>query len=183
MRKLLTNEMGRLSIEEFKVTRKTPLVVILDNVRSHHNVGAIFRTCDAFACKRLLLCGITGTPPHRDIQKTALGATESVEWSYYENTADAIAELKASGYKIVALEIAEGSIPIDSFEAKEGEKYALVLGNEVDGIDDCVMDNVDMCLEIPQYGTKHSLNVSVSGGIAIWEITKKIFVTIQHVNQ
>ena len=174
MKKLLMSEMGRLSVEQFKSARKNPLVVVLDNVRSHHNVGAVFRTCDAFVCERLLLCGITGTPPHRDIQKTALGATESVEWKYYENTIDAIAELKSSGYKIVALEIAEGSIPVDSFAADEGVKYALVLGNEVDGVDDVVMELADICLEIPQFGTKHSLNVSVSGGIAIWEMCKKI---------
>ncbi|MBO7572283.1 MAG: RNA methyltransferase [Bacteroidales bacterium] len=174
MKKLLMSEMGRLSVEQFKSARKNPLVVVLDNVRSHHNVGAVFRTCDAFACERLLLCGITGTPPHRDIQKTALGATESVEWKYYENTMDAINELKSAGYKIVALEIAEGSIPVDSFVAEEGEKYALVLGNEVDGVDDAVMEHADICLEIPQFGTKHSLNVSVSGGIAIWEMCKKI---------
>lgn len=166
--------MGRLSVEQFKSAKKNPLVVVLDNVRSHHNVGAVFRTCDVFACERLLLCGITGTPPHRDIQKTALGATESVEWKYYENTMDAISELKASGYKIVALEIAEGSIQVDSFSTIDGEKYALVLGNEVEGVDDAVMKLADICLEIPQFGTKHSLNVSVSGGIAIWEMTKKI---------
>ncbi|MCF0207698.1 MAG: RNA methyltransferase [Bacteroidales bacterium] len=174
MRKLATSEMGRLSVDEFKSLKKNPLVVVLDNVRSHHNVGAVFRTCDAFACEQLLLCGITGTPPHRDIQKTALGATESVAWKYYENSVDAVRELKASGYVIVALEIAEGSIKIDDFEAKTGEKYALILGNEVDGVDDCLMDLCDICLEIPQFGTKHSLNVSVSGGIAIWEICKKI---------
>ena len=174
MKKLLMDEMGRLSVEQFKAAKKNPLVVVLDNVRSHHNVGAVFRTCDAFACERLLLCGITGTPPHRDIQKTALGATESVEWKYYEGTMDAISELKESGYKIVVLEIAEGSIPVDSFSAVDGEKYALVLGNEVEGVDDAVMAQADICLEIPQFGTKHSLNVSVSGGIAIWEIVKKL---------
>ena len=174
MKKLTMSEMGRLSVEEFKSSKKNPLVVVLDNVRSHHNVGAVFRTCDAFACERLLLCGITGTPPHRDIQKTALGATESVEWKYYENTMEAVSELKASGYKIVVLEIAEGSIPVDSFSAVDGEKYALVLGNEVEGVDDAIMNLADICLEIPQFGTKHSLNVSVSGGIAIWEIVKKL---------
>lgn len=167
-------EMGRLSVEDFKNAKKNPLIVVLDNVRSHHNVGAVFRTCDAFVCERLLLCGITGTPPHRDIQKTALGATETVDWKYYENTIDAITELKNEGYKIVSLEIAEGSIPVDSFTAVDGEKYALVLGNEVEGVDDAIMDLSDICLEIPQFGTKHSLNVSVSGGIAIWEMSKKI---------
>ncbi len=175
MRKLSTTEMQRLSVDEFKVCKKNPLVVVLDNVRSHHNVGAVFRTCDAFACERLLLCGITGTPPHRDIQKTALGATETVDWKYYENTIDAINELKSAGYKIVALEIAEGSIRVDSFSANPDEKYALVLGNEVDGVDDIIMEQCDICLEIPQFGTKHSLNVSVSGGIAIWEICKRLF--------
>ena len=174
MKKLSTSEMGRLSVDQFKACKKNPLVVVLDNVRSHHNVGAVFRTCDAFACERLLLCGITGTPPHRDIQKTALGATESVEWKYYENTIDAISELKATGYTIIVLEIAEGSIQVDSFATLNGGKYALVLGNEVDGVDDAIMESADICLEIPQFGTKHSLNVSVSGGIAIWEISKKL---------
>ena len=168
MKKLLMDEMGRLSVEQFKAAKKNPLAVVLDNVRSHHNVGAVFRTCDAFACERLLLCGITGTPPHRDIQKTALGATESVEWKYYENTMDAISELKESGYKIVALEIAEGSIPVDSFSAVDGEKYALVLGNEVEGVDDAVMAQADICLEIPQFGTKHSLNIACSAAITMW---------------
>ena len=168
------SEMGRLSVEQFKSAKKNPLVVVLDNVRSHHNVGAVFRTCDAFKAEKLYLCGITACPPNREISKTALGATESVEWKYYENTIDAISELKSSGYKIVALEIAEGSIPVDSFVAALEEKYALVLGNEVDGVDDAIMEMADICLEIPQFGTKHSLNVSVSGGIAIWEMCKKL---------
>ena len=173
MKKLLMSEMGRLSVEQFKSAKKNPLVVVLDNVRSHHNVGAVFRTCDAFACERMLLCGITGTPPHRDIQKTALGATESVEWKYYENTMDAITELKSDGYKIVALEIAEGSIPVDSFVADEGEKYALVLGNEVDGVDDTVMELADICLEIPQFGTKHSLNVPLVVALRFGKCARK----------
>lgn len=174
MRKLATQEIGRLTVEEFKEKAKLPLVLVLDNVRSHHNVGAVFRTCDAFASERIILCGITGCPPHRDIQKTALGATETVAWSYEESTFEAVKALKQAGYKIVALEIAEGSVQVDKFETEENAKYALVLGNEVDGVDDEVMSLCDYCLEIPQYGTKHSLNVSVSGGIAIWEMSRKM---------
>lgn len=174
MRKLPISEIPRLSNEEFKNTDKLNLVVVLDNIRSHHNTGAVFRTCDAFACEAVYICGITGKPPHRDIHKTALGATETVDWKYFENTLDAIQELKKNGYKIMSLEIAEGSTQIDSVKIDSSDKIALVLGNEVKGVEQDIINISDNCLEIPQYGTKHSLNVSVSGGIAIWTITKKM---------
>jgi tRNA G18 (ribose-2'-O)-methylase SpoU len=174
MRKLNTEEISRLSSEEYENIDKIPITVILNDIRSHHNTGAIFRTCDAFACKSVYLCGITGKPPHRDIHKTALGATETVDWKYFENAIDAIKELKYDGYTIISLEIAEGSIPIDKFEPKTGEKIAMVLGNEVNGVEQNIIEISDHCLEIPQYGTKHSLNVSVSGGIALWYISEKI---------
>jgi tRNA G18 (ribose-2'-O)-methylase SpoU len=172
-RKLSIHEMGRLSPEEYKNQKKIPLICILEDIRSHHNTGSVFRTCDAFACEAVYLCGITGTPPHRDIHKTALGATETVEWKYYQNSIDAVTELKNSGYKIVLLEIAEGSTLIDEFVVNPYDKIALVLGNEVNGISDALFDLADDCVEIPQYGTKHSLYVSVSAGIAIWTISKK----------
>ncbi len=174
MRKLPIDEIGRLSPEEYKEIVKLPVIAVLDDIRSHHNTGAVFRTCDAFACEAVYLCGITGTPPHRDIQKTALGATETVSWKYYESTMTAVTELKSKGYKIAVLEIAEGSIDITSFNPATDEKIALILGNEVNGVNQEIIDICDYCLEIPQYGTKHSLNVSVSGGIALWEICKKL---------
>ncbi|MDD3858713.1 MAG: RNA methyltransferase [Bacteroidales bacterium] len=174
MRKLPINEIGRISPEEYKIIPKLDLIVVLDNIRSHHNTGAIFRTCDAFACKAVYLCGITGTPPHRDIHKTALGATETVDWRYFDSAIDTVRKLKSEGYIIIVLEIAEGSINISDFSPSLSEKYALILGNEVNGVQQEIIDICDLCLEIPQYGTKHSLNVSVSGGIAIWEICKKI---------
>lgn len=174
IRKLTMSEMGRLSVDAYKHAPKLPVVVVLDNVRSHHNVGAIFRTCDCFACEAVYLCGITGTPPHRDIQKTALGATETVEWQYFDNTTTAIYELKNQNYNIVALEIAAGSASIDDFNVNNNSKIALVVGNEVNGIDQNIIDLCDTCIEIPQYGTKHSLNVSVSGGIALWHICKQM---------
>lgn len=172
-RKLGINEMGRLSPDEFKKVEKIPLICVLEDIRSHHNTGSVFRTCDAFACEAVYLCGITGVPPHREIQKTALGATETVEWKYFQNSLDAVKELKSKGYKIVVLEIAEGSLDIDDFELHNVDKVGLILGNEVHGVSDDVMKLADYCLEIPQYGTKHSLNVSVSAGIALWTLTKK----------
>jgi tRNA G18 (ribose-2'-O)-methylase SpoU len=174
MRKLPIDEIGRLSPEDYKVKNKLPVIAVLDDIRSHHNTGAIFRTCDAFACEAVYLCGITGCPPHRDIQKTALGATETVDWRYYENILDAIKELKSNNYKIIVLEIAEGSVDIRDFAPTTSEKVALILGNEVNGVAQEIIDICDYCIEIPQYGTKHSLNVSVSGGIALWEICKRL---------
>lgn len=174
MRKLPIDEIRRLSPKEYELIDKLDLVVLLDDIRSHHNTGAIFRTCDAFACTGVYLCGITGTPPHRDIHKTALGATDTVCWKYFESAIDAINELKSEGYKIIVLEIAESSTNINDFNPSNKDKYALILGNEVNGVQQDILDICDYCLEIPQYGTKHSLNVSVSGGIAIWEICNKL---------
>ena len=171
MRKLKITELKRLSPEDFKQTEKTPLIVVLDNVRSLHNVGSVFRTSDAFLIEAIYLCGITATPPHPEIHKTALGAENTVEWQYFENTIDAVRQLKQKSYRILAVEQAENSISIDRFQM-ENHRYAVILGNEVKGIDQAVMDICDACLEIPQFGTKHSLNVSVAAGIVIWEIFK-----------
>jgi tRNA G18 (ribose-2'-O)-methylase SpoU len=171
MRKLKITELNRLTPETFKKTAKTPLVVVLDNVRSLHNVGSIFRTADAFLLEAVYLCGITATPPHAEIHKTALGAEHSVEWKYFGNTSDAISELKQKGYEIIAVEQAEKSVAADNFPPRN-KKRAIILGNEVKGIDQAVMNQCDACIEIPQFGTKHSLNVSVAAGIIIWELFK-----------
>ncbi|MBL4716811.1 MAG: RNA methyltransferase [Bacteroidia bacterium] len=174
MRKLKMSELNRLSLQEFKDSKKTPLVVILDNVRSLHNVGSVFRTADAFIIEKIYLCGITACPPHKDIQKTALGATDSVDWEYVKTTKDAVLRLKKEGYKIIALEQTVNAILLDNFSPERGEKYVLILGHEVNGVVDEVLQLCDACLEIPQFGTKHSLNISVSAGIAIWEVFKKV---------
>ena len=171
MRKLKITELKRLSPEDFKQTEKIPVTVILDNVRSLHNVGSVFRTSDAFLIEAIYLCGITATPPQAEIHKTALGAENTVEWHYFEHTLDAVLQLKQKGYRILAVEQAENSIPLDKLQL-ENRHYAVVLGNEVKGIDQAVMDCCDACVEIPQFGTKHSLNVSVAAGIIIWEIFK-----------
>ena len=171
MRKLKITELNRLSPEDFKQTEKTPLIIVLDNVRSLHNVGSIFRTSDAFLIEAIYLCGITATPPNAEIHKTALGAENTVEWLYFENTLDAVRLLKEKSYFIIAVEQAENSIPIEKFKS-ENQRYAVIFGNEIKGIDQVVMDNCDACIEITQYGTKHSLNVSVAAGIVIWEIFK-----------
>ncbi|MCD8102868.1 MAG: RNA methyltransferase [Alistipes sp.] len=168
MRKYTTEELNRPSAEEFRTARKIPMVVILDNIRSLHNVGSVFRTCDAFAAERLCLCGITATPPDREIHKTALGAEDTVPWSYHKDTAEALAALRGEGYRIIAVEQAEGSVPLDGFVCRDGERYALVLGNEVFGVSDGCMELCDEAVEIPQSGTKHSLNVSVAAGVALW---------------
>ncbi|MFH1119543.1 MAG: RNA methyltransferase [Bacteroidota bacterium] len=174
MKKLATDEMNRLSIADFKEAEKTPVVVVLDNIRSQHNIGSIFRTADAFRLKAIHLCGITATPPNREIHKTALGSTESVDWKYFNTTAASILELKNDGYVIVAVEQATGSIMINNFYPDPQKKYALVFGNEVHGIEDDIMNSSDICIEIPQAGTKHSLNVSVSAGIVIWDFFLRI---------
>jgi 23S rRNA (guanosine2251-2'-O)-methyltransferase len=174
MRKLLNSELGRKSVEEFKVSEKSPFIVVLDNVRSLNNIGSIFRTADAFLVESIYLCGITGTPPHREIQKTALGATESVVWKYFENTQDAIINLKSEGYKIISIEQAEKSISLKDFQLKEDEKYAFVFGNEVKGVGQDIVNISDACVEIPQLGTKHSFNISVSAGIVLWDLFNKI---------
>ena len=174
-RKLRTIEMHRLSIEQYRNSRKLPLVVVLDNVRSLYNVGSIFRTCDAFRLEAICLCGITATPPHNEIHKTALGAEDSVAWSYHASAIEAVEQLKSRGYTVVAVEQAEGSVkaPIELPDEDTG-KYALVLGNEVKGVAQEVVDQCDECLEIPQYGTKHSMNVSVTAGIVIWDFAKQM---------
>ena len=166
--------MNRISPEEFKQSEKTPLVVVLDNVRSLHNVGSVFRTGDAFLIEAVYLCGITSTPPQAEIHKTALGAEDSVDWKYFEDTHDALNELKAAGYSVFAIEQAEGSTMLPDFNTQSGIKYAVVLGNEVKGVQQSVVDACDGCIEIPQFGTKHSLNVSVTAGIVIWEFFRKI---------
>lgn len=174
MRKLLNEELPRLSTEEFKQRDKTPIIVVLDNVRSHLNVGSIFRTADAFLIEAIYLCGITGTPPHRDIQKTALGATETVAWKYFENTALAINELRNNGWKIICIEQAEHAVMLQHFSPAENEKYAVVFGNEVDGVQQDIVNNSDGVIEIPQLGTKHSFNITVSAGIVLWDICNKL---------
>ena len=174
MRKLKNDELDRLTLEEFKTTEKLPLVLILDNVRSMNNVGSAFRTSDAFAIKKIYLCGITAQPPHREINKTALGATESVDWEHAENTATLCKNLQQQGYKVLAVEQADNSTSLENFKIEEGQKYALVFGNEVFGVEDDVIDVADGCLEIPQFGTKHSLNISVSIGVVLWDLTRKI---------
>lgn len=174
MRKLKITELNRLTTEEFKQQDKIPLIVILDNVRSLHNVGAVFRTSDAFLVEAVYLCGITSTPPQAEIHKTALGAEDSVEWFYSENCTDAVVTLKNKGYTIYAIEQAEGSIMLPDLQLNTMKKYAVVLGNEVKGVDQSVIDSCDGCIEIPQFGTKHSLNVSVTAGIIIWDFAKKL---------
>ena len=174
MRKLLNRELGRKSVEQFHKSRKSPFVIVLDNVRSQANVGSVFRTADAFLIEKICLCGITACPPHRDIQKTALGATESVSWSYYPTTIEAIAELKEKGYQLIGIEQAEGSIELQNIIIDIKEKYALIFGNEVNGVDQEVLNKCDKCVEIPQFGTKHSFNIAVSAGIVLWEMNKKL---------
>jgi tRNA G18 (ribose-2'-O)-methylase SpoU len=174
MRKLKLDELGRAGIEEFKKQDKLPLVVVLDNVRSMHNIGSVFRTSDGFAVEMLCLCGITAQPPHREIEKTALGATQSIKWVYYETTTLAIEELKQSGYIIVAIEQAENSISLPHHNPQKGEKYALIFGNEVNGVSDEAMQMADKCIEIPQFGTKHSFNIVVSVGIVLWDFFSKL---------
>jgi 23S rRNA (guanosine2251-2'-O)-methyltransferase len=172
MKKLKITEMNRLTAEEFKEEKKTPLVVVLDNVRSLHNVGSVFRTADAFLVQAVYLCGITSTPPHAEIHKTALGAENTVDWRYFEDTHVALESLKAQGYTVFAIEQAEGSTKLPDLKLDPTKKYAVVLGNEVKGVQQSVVDACDGCIEIPQFGTKHSLNVSVTGGIIIWEFFK-----------
>jgi 23S rRNA (guanosine2251-2'-O)-methyltransferase len=174
MRKLLNEELGRKTREEFKSSSKLPVVLVLDNVRSLNNVGSVFRTADAFLLKAVYLCGITGTPPHREIQKTALGATESVEWKYFETTHMAVEHLKSQNYKVYAVEQAENSIFLNDFLPVQDEPIALVFGNEVNGVGQEIVDQCEGCIEIPQSGTKHSLNIAVSAGIICWEVFQKL---------
>lgn len=171
--KLTTQEMNRLTVEEFHHSEKLPLTVVLDNVRSLNNIGSVFRTSDAFRVEHIALCGITATPPHREIHKTALGAEESVDWSYHEETAVCVKELKERGYRVYAVELAHESLKLDKDTVATDRPIALVLGNEIEGVQEEVMSLCDGFLEIPQYGTKHSLNVSCAAAIVIWEISKQ----------
>lgn len=172
MRKLAMDELGRKSIQDFKSSEKIPIVVVLDNIRSMHNVGSVFRTCDAFLLEAVYLCGYTPQPPHRDIHKTALGATETVSWKYFPETLQAIASLKEDGYRVMAVEQAENSLALHESEKLTSSKIAVVMGNEVEGVATEVLKECDGCLEIPQLGMKHSLNVSVAAGIVLWELVR-----------
>ena len=173
MEKLKNKDLERISIEEFKKSRKTPITIVLDNVRSSLNVGSVFRTSDAFLIEKIYLCGITATPPHREIHKTALGATESVDWEYKENTLALVNELKAQGVVVAAIEQVENSVMLDEFSLDATKKIAIVLGNEVKGVQQEVVSAADYCVEIPQKGTKHSLNISVSCGVVLWDLYQK----------
>ena len=174
MRKLKTIEMNRLTVDEFHRADKLPLTVVLDDVRSLYNVGSVFRSCDAFRVARVCLCGITATPPHAEIHKTALGAEDSVEWTYHASAADCVSELKAQGITVCAVEQCEGSTRLNDFKPEQGRAYAVILGNEVKGVRQEVVDMSDRCLEIPQFGTKHSLNVSVTAGIVVWHFAREL---------
>src|SRR5690554_3999292 len=171
-RKLKIEELNRISIEEFKEAEKKPLVVVLDNVRSQHNIGSVFRTSDAFRVEEIILCGITATPPNAEIHKTALGAEDSVGWRYFEEALTAVDELQANGYTVYAVEQAEHSLSPEQLPLAKDRRYAVILGHEVHGVEQTVVDAADGCIEIPQYGTKHSLNVSVTAGIVIWDFFK-----------
>ncbi|WP_426058742.1 RNA methyltransferase [Hymenobacter sp. B1770] len=174
MRKLTMAELNRVAVADFKSTPKSPVVLVLDNVRSLHNVGAVFRTADAFALEKIWLCGITGRPPHREITKTALGSETSVAWEFAAETTAAVAALKEAGYQVVAVEQTTGSVSLPSFQPEAGRPLALVLGNEVFGVDDAVLALCDLAVEIPQFGTKHSLNVGVAAGVVLWDALVKL---------
>ncbi len=174
MRKLLNEELDRLSVDAFKEARKLPLAVILDNVRSMNNIGSVFRTADAFRLHSIALCGITAVPPNKEIHKTALGATDSVQWHYFENTMDALRYYRKEGFMICTIEQVEGSTNLEEFTIEERGKYALVFGHEIHGVDQSIVDESDVSLEIPQYGTKHSLNIAVSAGVVVWEFFRNL---------
>lgn len=174
MRKLRNAELERKTLEQFKNSKKSPFLIVLDNVRSQSNVGSVFRTADAFLTEAVYLCGITPRPPHREIHKTALGATESVAWKYFDSTIDAVLELKVEGYKIIGIEQTDGSVELQNIKVEVGEKYALVFGHEVNGVDQSVLNLCDLFVEIPQFGTKHSFNIAVSAGMVLWEINRKL---------
>jgi tRNA G18 (ribose-2'-O)-methylase SpoU len=174
MRKLKNSELDRLDISEFKQAKKSPILIILDNIRSLNNIGSVFRTSDAFLIEKIYLCGISAQPPHNDIRKTALGSTETVDWEYYENTLEVVNKLKSQGVTICAIEQAENATLLNDFKPQPNSKYAFVFGNEVKGVDQNVIDACDMVIEIPQYGTKHSLNISVSAGVVVWDVFSKL---------
>lgn len=171
-KKLKLEELDRINVEQYKKSQKVPLVIVLDNIRSLNNIGSVFRTADAFRVESIFLCGLTAQPPHRDIQKTALGATASVEWKYFENTLNAVEELKQNGYQICAVEQAEETVLLQDYQPTK--KVAIVMGNEVEGVSQEVIDFSDVCMEIPQFGTKHSLNISVCTGVVVWEVVRKM---------
>jgi tRNA G18 (ribose-2'-O)-methylase SpoU len=173
-RKLKLQELGRISVNEFKQAEKTPIIIVLDNIRSLNNVGSVFRSSDAFRIEKIYLCGITAQPPHRDIHKTALGATESVDWEYVEDTVELIHKLKSQNIITLAIEQAENSLKLDEFVPIKSQKYAIVMGNEVDGVQQAVIEMCDKVLEIPQIGTKHSLNISVCTGVVLWDVFSKM---------
>ena len=172
MRKLSMDELNRKSVDEFKRSKKIPVIVVMDNIRSMHNIGSVFRTADAFLLEAIYLCGYTAQPPHRDINKTALGATETVVWKHFTTTVDAVKELHTNGYKIYAIEQVENSISLEKFNIRADEKTAVVFGNEVEGVQQEVIAMCEGCIEIPQLGMKHSLNISVAAGIVLWEIVR-----------
>ena len=174
MRKLKNSELDRLSVEDFKHSKKTPIIIVLDNIRSLNNIGSVFRTSDAFLVEKIYLCGITATPPHKDIHKTALGSTETVDWEYVENTVELVEKLKAENCKVLSIEQAENAVMLDQFTPEANTKYALVFGNEVKGVSQKVVNISDNVIEIPQYGTKHSLNISVSCGVVVWDVFSKL---------
>jgi|TARA_B110000977_G_scaffold83202_1_gene111184 tRNA G18 (ribose-2'-O)-methylase SpoU len=174
MRKLENSELDRLSVDGFKAVTKTPLIVVLDNIRSLNNIGSVFRTSDAFRIEKIYLCGITATPPHKDIQKTALGSTESVDWEYAESSLALLKKLQSNDIQVLSIEQAEKATMLNEFTPKKNQKYALVFGNEVKGVSQEVVNNSDQVIEIPQYGTKHSLNVSVSCGVVLWDVFSKL---------
>ena len=174
MKKLKSDELNRLTPDQFRVAEKIPVIVVLDNIRSQNNIGSIFRTADAFRLEALYLCGITATPPHREIHKTALGATDSVRWTYFPSTLGAMESLQKQGFTLLGIEQTDTSRPLNLFFPEKGKKYALVFGNEVNGLDDNLLPELHGCIEIPQYGTKHSLNIAVALGIVVWDIFTKL---------
>ncbi len=177
MRKLKNNELDRLSVDAFKSTKKTPLIIVLDNIRSLNNIGSVFRTSDAFLIEKIYLCGITATPPHKDIHKTALGSTDTVDWEHVENTMDLVKKLKLDNVKVCAIEQAENATMLNDFTPKADTTYALVFGNEVKGVAQNVVSDSDVVIEIPQFGTKHSLNISVSCGVVVWDVFSKLSIS------
>ncbi len=173
MKKITNEELNRLNIEQFKKAKKFPLIIVLDNIRSLNNIGSVFRTADGFRIEAVYLCGISACPPHRDIRKTALGATESVNWKYFSSTMDAVEILKTDAYTIISIEQVENAIMLNDFQPEKNKKYALVFGNEVKGVEEVTVNHSHLCIEIPQYGTKHSFNVSVGVGIVLWHFFVK----------
>lgn len=176
MKKLSIFELNRMNVGDYREVRKVPFVVVLDNVRSLHNVGSVFRTSDAYRVESIYLCGVTATPPSPEIHKTALGAEDAVAWHYYKDTCEAVSQLREAGYTILSIEQAQGSIALQDLQLERGKKYAVILGNEVKGVQQEVVDMSDGCIELPQYGTKHSLNVSVTAGIVIWEFARQLLI-------